>query len=77
LLELVILDRAQDKGRLVKYRWEKRLLHFLELSGIGRVMEDEEEARAERMDGLLLHLPSLSLCPTAPGNEGDAFPIWS
>jgi hypothetical protein len=34
-------------------RWEKRLLGFLELSGVGRVMEDgidEEEARAGRMD---------------------------
>jgi hypothetical protein len=39
---------------LASPRWEKRLLSFLELSGAGRVMEngvDEEEARAERMDG--------------------------
>jgi hypothetical protein len=34
--------------------WEKRLLYFLELSGVGRVMEnrdDEEESRAIRLDG--------------------------
>jgi len=34
-------------------RWERRLLRFLELSGVGRVVEDgtdEEEARAARMD---------------------------
>jgi hypothetical protein len=36
---------------------ERRLLHFLELSGVGRVMdngEDEEEARAARMDGWII-----------------------
>jgi len=34
-------------------RWERRLLRFLELSGVGRVVEDgtdEDQARAERMD---------------------------
>jgi hypothetical protein len=34
-------------------RWERSLLRFLELSGVGRVMEDgvdEEEARAGRLD---------------------------
>jgi len=38
---------------LNKSRWERLLLRFLELSGVGRVMEDgtdEEEARAARMD---------------------------
>jgi hypothetical protein len=38
---------------LASSRWERRLLHFLELSGIGRVMEsgeDEEENRAARID---------------------------
>jgi len=33
--------------------WERRLLKFLELSGVGRVVEDgtdEDQARAERMD---------------------------
>jgi len=32
-------------------RWERRLLRFLELSGVGRVIKDVEEARAARMDG--------------------------
>jgi len=34
-------------------RWEHRLLRFLELSGVGRVVEDgrdEDQERAERMD---------------------------
>jgi len=34
-------------------RWERRLLRFLEFSGVGRVMDDgvgEEEARAAPMD---------------------------
>jgi len=34
-------------------RWERQLLRFLELSGVGRVVEDgtdEDQARAERMD---------------------------
>jgi len=34
-------------------RWERRLLKFLELSGVGRTVEDgtdEDQARAERMD---------------------------
>jgi hypothetical protein len=38
-------------------RWERRLLHFLELSGVGRVMEnrvDEEETRAAKMDGWII-----------------------
>jgi ribonuclease HI len=35
-------------------RWERRLLRFLELSGVGRVVEeglDEDEAYAAKMDG--------------------------
>jgi len=35
-------------------RWERWLFRFLELSGVGRVVEDgtdEEEARAARLDG--------------------------
>jgi hypothetical protein len=42
---------------LASPRWEKRLLFFLELSGVGRVMEtgvDDEEAWAERMDGWIV-----------------------
>jgi hypothetical protein len=38
---------------LASPRWERRLLHFLELSGVGRVMEngeDEEENRIARMN---------------------------
>jgi hypothetical protein len=34
-------------------RWERRLMRFLELSGVGRLVEggkDEEEAHAETMD---------------------------
>jgi len=35
-------------------RWEHRLIKFLELSGVGRVVEDgrdEDQAWAEKMDG--------------------------
>jgi len=34
-------------------RWERRLLRFLELSGVGRLVEGEdvEETRAARLDG--------------------------
>ena len=34
-------------------RWERRLLRFLELSGVGRLAgnEDVEETRAARLDG--------------------------
>jgi hypothetical protein len=42
---------------LANPRWERRLLHFLDLSGVGRVMdngEDEEETRAARMDGWII-----------------------
>jgi hypothetical protein len=38
---------------LANPRWESRLLHFLNLSGVGRVVEngkDEEECWAARMD---------------------------
>jgi hypothetical protein len=38
-------------------RWERRLLHFLELSGVGRVTENgegEKETRTERMDGWIV-----------------------
>jgi len=38
-------------------RWERRLVKFFELSGVGRVMAngvDENEARAERMDGWIV-----------------------
>jgi hypothetical protein len=38
-------------------RWERRLVKFLELSGVGRVMADgvgEDEARVERMDGWIV-----------------------
>jgi hypothetical protein len=38
---------------LASPRWESRLLHFLELSGVGRRVEDgsdEDESRAARMD---------------------------
>jgi hypothetical protein len=38
-------------------RWERRLLRFLELSGVGKVVEDGtdvEEARAARLDGWIV-----------------------
>jgi len=38
-------------------RWERRLLRFLELPGVGRVVEDGtdvEEARAARLDGWIV-----------------------
>jgi hypothetical protein len=38
---------------LANPRWESRLVHFLELSGVGRLVEDGsgvEEDRAARMD---------------------------
>jgi len=38
-------------------RWEKRLVKFLELSGVGWLMADgvdEDEAWAERMDGRIV-----------------------
>jgi hypothetical protein len=38
-------------------RWERRLLRFLELSGMGRTVEgglDEEEAHAARIDGWIV-----------------------
>jgi hypothetical protein len=35
---------------LASPRWEGRLLHFLELSGVGRVVDSEEADRAARMD---------------------------
>jgi hypothetical protein len=39
---------------LANPRWEGRLLHFLDLSGVGRRVEngsDEDESWAARMDG--------------------------
>jgi hypothetical protein len=38
---------------LANSRWEKHLLHFLELSGVGRIMEnglDDEVVRAAERD---------------------------
>jgi hypothetical protein len=38
-------------------RWEGRLLRFLELPGVGRLVEggtDEEEAHAAKMDGWIV-----------------------
>jgi hypothetical protein len=42
---------------LASPRWEKRLLHFLELLGVGRIMEngeDDEEVRAAGRDGWII-----------------------
>jgi len=44
---------ASPRVLLSNPRWETQLLRFLELSGVGRVMEngvDVEEAQASRMD---------------------------
>jgi hypothetical protein len=41
------------KALLANPRWESRLLHFLDLSGVGRIVEDgscEDEAWGVRMD---------------------------
>jgi len=42
---------------LANPRWERRLLRFLELSGVGRVMDDgadEGGARAGKLDGWII-----------------------
>jgi hypothetical protein len=42
---------------LASPRWEKRLLRFLELSGVGRIMEngkDDEEVRAAVRNGWII-----------------------
>jgi len=42
---------------LANPRWERRLLKFLELSGVGRAMDDgvdEDVARAKRLDGWII-----------------------
>jgi hypothetical protein len=49
--------------------WEKRLLKFLELSGVGRVMDDgvdEEEARAGRLDRWIPWETEEWVAPRAP-----------
>jgi hypothetical protein len=46
-------DPGSIRVLLSKTRWERRLLRFLELSGLGRIVEvglDVEEAYAARMD---------------------------
>jgi hypothetical protein len=46
-------DPGSIRVLLSNPRWERRLLRFLELSGVGRVMDDgadEEETRAARLD---------------------------
>jgi hypothetical protein len=42
---------------LASPRWEKGFLHFLELSGVGRIIENEkgeEEVWAEKKDGWII-----------------------
>jgi len=42
---------------LANPRWERRLLKFLELSGVGRVMDDgvdDDAAHVERLDGWIV-----------------------
>jgi hypothetical protein len=46
-------ESGQRPGLLADLRWEKRFVHFLELSGVGRTLADgvdEESAYAARMD---------------------------
>jgi hypothetical protein len=50
-------------------RWERWLLRFLELSGVGRVMDDgvdEEVARAARLDGWIIWEAEDCVAPRAP-----------
>jgi len=50
-------------------RRERRLLRFLELSGVGRVMDDgsdEEEARAAKMDEWIVWEAREQGAPAAP-----------
>jgi len=45
---------GKDSGSISNPRWERRPVKFLELFGVGRVVEDgrdEGQAWAERMDG--------------------------
>jgi len=50
-------DPRSIRVLLSNSRWERRLVKFLELSGMGRRVADgtdEDEARAERMDGWIV-----------------------
>jgi len=47
-------DRGGMQVPLANHRWERQLLRFLKLSGVGKVVEDgtdEEQARDARLDG--------------------------
>jgi hypothetical protein len=62
-------DPGSVKVLLSNSRWEKRLLKFLELSGVGRVMDDgvdEGEARAGRLDGWIPWETQERVVPRAP-----------
>jgi len=39
------------KVLLSSLRWERRLLRFLELSGVGRIVESGADKEATRLDG--------------------------
>jgi len=50
-------DPGSIRVLLSNPRWERSLLRFLELSGVGRVVDDgtdEEETRAARLDGWII-----------------------
>jgi len=62
-------DPGSIRVLLSNPRWERWLLHFLELSGAGRVMDDgrdEEEARAALMDEWVVWEAGEGRAPAAP-----------
>jgi hypothetical protein len=62
-------DPGSIRVLLSNPRWERRLLRFLELSGVGRVMDDgadEEETRATRLDGWIPWRVEEWVAPRAP-----------
>jgi hypothetical protein len=68
-------DPGSVRVLLANPQWERRLLRFLELSGVGRVVEDgedEEETRAARMDEWIiwaLSSPPLPILSTRPSSR--------
>jgi hypothetical protein len=55
---------------LANPRWEKRLIRFLELSGVGRTMADgtdEDSAHAARLDGWIAWEAEERMAPVGDG----------
>jgi hypothetical protein len=62
-------DPGSVRVLLSNPRWESRLLRLLELSGVGRVMDDrvdEEEAWAARLDRWIIWEAKDWVAPRAP-----------